>query len=95
MAKFKAKLRGESDGHTVVRMFDQLPSAIAWLQGAGLAEYDDQTAHGEIQAEDGKVVWAKSHLQTAAQRERNERLDGQRLLASVGWPDIGKKIIKR
>jgi hypothetical protein len=91
MLKFRAKLIGESDGHTVVREFDELHSAIGWLQREGLAEYEDQTARGEVQAEDGKVAWARSHLQTPERRDRNELLEANRMLAQAGWRDFDER----
>jgi hypothetical protein len=57
---------------------------IKWLQGAGLAEFKDQAARGEIYSSDGKIVWTKSHLQRAERIQREQRLDGHRLLAKLG-----------
>lgn len=85
MEKYIATLIGEVDGYATVREFKAFASAVAWLQGAGLAEYGDQTARGEVQAGDGQIVWAKSRLETAESRERNKVLEGQRLLAVLGW----------
>jgi hypothetical protein len=69
-----ARLIGESDGYEVRHEFADEGRAIQWLQGAGLAEFDDQTARGEV-SKDGAVVWAKSNLQTPEIRARNEKRD--------------------
>jgi hypothetical protein len=81
-----AKLTGESDSHEVSREFADVAHAIQWLQGAGLADFDDQTAHGEV-SKDGEIVWAKSRLQTSESRARNEKRDATRLLASLNLTD--------
>ena len=86
MDKFVAKLTGESDGHVVSHEFGDLPSAVAWLRGAGLAEFEDQTARGEVLSQNGGIVWTKSHLQTPECAERDSKLDGHRLLARLGLP---------
>ena len=75
MGKFVAKLTGGSDGHTVSRSFESKTSAMAWLQGEGLAEFDDQEAHGEIFDADGHLVWMKSFLQSIEQQERERMRD--------------------
>jgi hypothetical protein len=54
MEKFVARLTGESDGYSVSREFADVPSAKAWLQGEGLAEFDDQAARGEVCSSDGE-----------------------------------------
>lgn len=43
-------------------------------EGAGLAEFDDQQATGEVFDPDGRVVWRQSHLQSvqSAERERTQ-----------------------
>lgn len=64
MEKFVAILTGELDGHIVSREFTDQTSAISWLCGAGLADFDDQLATGEIQSREGRVIWHKSKLQT-------------------------------
>jgi hypothetical protein len=84
MANFTAKLIGESDGLTISRTFAEKAHAITWLQGVGLADFEDQTARGEVYSSDGTVVWAKSHLQSAGGMERDQRLADHRLLAKVG-----------
>jgi len=48
MGRFKATLIGETDGHTVSREFTEAEAAIKWLQGAGLSDFDDQMARGEV-----------------------------------------------
>ena len=58
-----AKLIGESDGHEESREFADVDRAKQWAQGAGLADFDDQLARGEIW-KDGDIVWTKSNLQT-------------------------------
>jgi len=83
MGKFIAKLTGESDGHTVVRHFDNAGSAKAWLQGDGLTDFDDQAACGEVHSESGEIVWRKSHLQTADRANRDSRAFSTHLLARV------------
>jgi hypothetical protein len=60
MGKFIAKLIGESDGHTVVRHFDNAASAKAWLQGESLTDFDDQAACGEVHSESGAPSNCKS-----------------------------------
>lgn len=65
-----AKLIGQSDGYTVWREFDDEVRAIKWLKGAGLAEFGDQTALGEVWA-DGKLIWTRANLQTPENRERD------------------------
>jgi hypothetical protein len=69
MRNYVAKLTGQRDGHVVSREFDDHLAAIAWLQGAGLAEFS-QCAIGEVYAEDGRLIWLKSHLQSMEQVER-------------------------
>lgn len=83
MARFTAILVGESDGHTARREFPDRGRAIGWLQGGGLVEFTDQSALGEVTAEDGSVVWRKSNLRASEQAEREKQLDAQRLLASL------------
>ena len=77
MSEYVAKLVGESDGHSVSRKFGDLASAKAWIQRGGLAEFDDQSAHGEVSL-NGDIVWARSHLQTPDQAERDQRVEGHR-----------------
>jgi hypothetical protein len=79
--KYVAKLTGETDGHTVSREFRDEPNAIAWVLGAGLADFDDQTASGEVRSGDGRIVWAKSHLQTPEHADRDEKLKWRRFFA--------------
>ena len=81
MEKYVANLIGESDGHVVSREFGDVPSAIAWLKGAGLAEFEDQTTRGEVRSSDGDIKWQKSHLQTAELAERYKTLDWKRFFA--------------
>ena len=45
---FIAKLTGEADSHVVSREFEQERAAISWLVGVGLADFEDQTARGEV-----------------------------------------------
>ena len=85
-----AKLIGESDGHVVSREFDDEGRAIQWLQGLGLADFDDQTARGEVWR-DGEVIWTRSHLETSEHREKNKKRDAQRLLARLGITDKGRR----
>jgi hypothetical protein len=87
MGRFRAILFGETDNHTVSREFSELAPAIAWLRGDGLEEYDDQTARGEVHEEERGVVWAQSHLQSAATSERDEKANAHRLLAGLGFND--------
>jgi hypothetical protein len=91
MAKYIAKLTGESDDHTVTREFGDGASAKAWLEGAGLAEFDDQTAHGEVRSADGNIIWQKSHLQTKDRASRNERADWNRFFARHNITPKSKK----
>jgi hypothetical protein len=44
MEKYLAKLTGATDGYSISREFLSKASAIAWVQGDGLAEFDDQLA---------------------------------------------------
>lgn len=80
MGKFIAKLVGESDGHTVIREFGDKAAAIAWLQGAGLAEFEDQSASGEVQSVDG-LIWKKSNLQTKERARRDDTVRWRRFFA--------------
>jgi hypothetical protein len=84
MAKFTAKLTGESDGLIVERKFADKATVIAWLERGGLADFADQSARGEVFGEDGALVWRRSHLQTPEQAEQESRRDGHRLLAKLG-----------
>ena len=61
---FIAKLTGEADSHVVSREFEQERAAISWLVGVGLADFEDQTARGEVW-NGNTLVWAKSNLQRA------------------------------
>ena len=90
MGKYTAKLTGESDGHTVVCQFDNAANAKAWLQGEGLADFDDQTACGEVRSDSGDIIWRKSRLQTADRAGRDQTAFWNRLFARVGI-DLGKK----
>jgi hypothetical protein len=65
-----AKLIGEADDHVVARKFTYQAHAIAWIRGAGLADFGDQTARGEVWTDDGKLVWT-ADLQTPENRERD------------------------
>lgn len=85
-----AKLIGDSDAHTVVRRFDDAARAKAWLQGEGLADFDDQTASGELHSDGGDIIWRKSHLQAPDRAERDNRVFWNRLFARVGL-GVGKK----
>jgi hypothetical protein len=82
MEKFVAKLTGESDGHTVSREFRDKASAVAWLRGAGLGDFEDQSASGEVRSGDGEVVWYKSGLQTTESADRDRRVWWNRFVAS-------------
>ena len=84
MERFTAKLTGEIDGHTISREFTDASSAQAWLQGAGLSEFEDQPARGEVSSSDGCIVWAKSHLQTKEMADWDKRLPVRRVLARLG-----------
>jgi hypothetical protein len=84
MSTFTAKLIGETDAHTVSRLFDTLASAQAWVTREGLVDFADQTARGEIFSAQGLLVWTRSLLQTTEQAEREQRLDAHRLLAGFG-----------
>jgi hypothetical protein len=81
MNKYVAKLTGESDGHIVVLEFGDFASAIAWMQGAGLADFEDQTACGEVRSTNGDVIWRKSNLQSVDRAARNEKVDWKRFFA--------------
>jgi hypothetical protein len=85
-----AKLIGESDGHVVSREFGDVGRAIQWSQGAGLADFGDQTARGEVWR-DGEVIWTRSRLQTSEHREKNEKRDAHRFLARLGITDKGRR----
>jgi hypothetical protein len=56
MKKYVARLIGETDGYTVSHEFGDLRSAVAWLQGDGLAEFDDQAACGDVCSADGTTI---------------------------------------
>jgi hypothetical protein len=81
-----AKLIGESDGHEVTRTFADVDRAKLWAQGAGLIDFDDQMARGEVWR-DGDIVWTKSHLQTPENREKNEKRDAHFFLSQLGLTD--------
>ncbi len=81
MGNYVATLTGESDGHTVVREFGDIPSAVAWLQGVGLAEFDDQSACGEVRSSDGGVMWRRQNLQTPERADRDKTRDWSRFFA--------------
>jgi hypothetical protein len=81
-----AKLIGESDGHEESREFADVDRAKQWAQGAGLADFDDQLARGEVW-KDGDIVWTKSHLQTPENRQRDEKRDAHFQLAQLGITD--------
>jgi hypothetical protein len=67
-----AKLIGESDGYEVSRDFQDEGYAIKRLRGAGLADFGDQTARGEVLLDD-KLVWTRANLQTQDSRERDQK----------------------
>ena len=75
------KLIGEADGHIVSREFHDEGDAIRWLNGAGLVEFEDQTALGEVWI-GGKLVWTRAHLQTPDSKERERIRYATRWLAS-------------
>ena len=79
--KFVAELIGESDGYTVFRAFEEKPDAIAWLQNAGLAEFADQQATGQVRDADGRIVWLKAHLQSAESADRERSREWGRVYA--------------
>lgn len=87
---FIAKLTGEADGHVVSREFEQEGAAISWLVGAGLADFEDQTARGEVW-NGNTVVWARLNLQTREQRDRNARREAARFLAKLNLSDKGRR----
>lgn len=87
---YVAKLIGEEDGYAVERQFQDRDAAVQWAQGAGLSEYQDQSARGEVWRE-GDLVWSKSRLQTEEHRERNARRDATRFLAKLNLSDKGKR----
>ena len=87
---FVARLTGEADGHVISREFEQKAAAISWLQGAGLADFEDQTARGEVWI-DKSLVWSRSNLQTKEHRDRNARREATRFLASLNFSDKGKR----
>jgi hypothetical protein len=60
---FIAKLVG-SDGQIVSRGFGDIPDAVTWVEGDGLAHLGGEAARGEIHSEGRRVVWAKSNLRT-------------------------------
>jgi hypothetical protein len=95
MGKYVAKLTGESDEHTETRYFDDLASAKAWLQGDGLAEFEDQEALGEIIDPKGELIWREQHLQCVEQRERERALQNAKWRARFGTPFKLPKPMKR
>jgi hypothetical protein len=86
MGKFVAILTGESDRHIVSREFTDQTDAISWLCGAGLADFDDQLATGEIQSGDGQVIWRKSKLQTEEAPKESVKLGGSTSLPATISP---------
>jgi hypothetical protein len=89
--RYIAKLTGEIDGHTVVREFWDVVSAKVWLHGDGLAEFDDQTAFGEVRSADCELIWRKSGLQTPDRAKRNEAKDWNRFFARHNITPKSKK----
>jgi hypothetical protein len=77
MGKFVATLIGKLDGHASSRHFENLNSAIAWVRGAGLTAFDDQSARAEV-SEDGRLVWTQTHLQSREYTETEMALDNAR-----------------
>jgi hypothetical protein len=69
MGNYRAILIGELDGHSIDREFSVAADAIAWVQGVGLSEFDDQPARGEVYSSNGELIWGKSNLQTKEQAE--------------------------
>ncbi|UFW50493.1 MULTISPECIES: hypothetical protein [Bradyrhizobium] len=67
---YTAKLIGESDNHIETRQFAEEGAAIRWITGAGLADFSDQTARGEVWR-DGQVRWTRGNLQTKENEERD------------------------
>jgi hypothetical protein len=90
MGKFTAKLIGESDGYIVTREFADAARAKVWLQGEGLADFDDQTACGEIRSESGDMIWRKSHLQAPDRADRDEKAFWIRIFARANF-DLRRK----
>ena len=80
-----ARLVGESDDYVVERRFDSEGQAITWITGAGLSEFDDQTARGEI-LDGAKIIWTKSSLQNSDSRQREARRNAVRFLAKLNIP---------
>jgi hypothetical protein len=80
-AMFVARLTGEADGYVISCEFEREAAAISWLQGAGLADFEDQTARGEVW-NDKSLVSTRSNLQTREHRDRNARREATRFLAS-------------
>jgi hypothetical protein len=89
-AMFVARLTGEADGYVISREFEQEGAAVSWLQREGLAQFEDQTARGEVW-NGNTVVWARSNLQTREQRDRNARREAVRLLARLNLSDKGRR----
>jgi hypothetical protein len=87
---FIGKLIGEADGYVVSREFEHEASAIQWAEGAGLKDFEDQTATGEVW-NGANIVWARSNLQTQEQRERNRRREATRFLAKLNFSDKGRR----
>lgn len=79
---FIARLKGEADGHVETKHFEAKGDAIRWLKGAGLAEYGDQPATGEI-LDGGNVVWSQSTLQSPDMREREIRRASHKFLSAL------------
>jgi hypothetical protein len=77
--RFVAKLTGETDDHLVSRVFLSKASAIAWVLGDGLADFDDQEATGEVLDANGRVVWLRLHLQNVESADRERTRDAARL----------------
>ena len=82
---FVGKLIGEADGHFISREFEHEGAAIQWAQGAGLLDFEDQTARGEVW-NGSSLLWTRSNLQTQEHRERNRRREATRFLAKLNIP---------
>lgn len=90
MGKYVAELIGETDGHPERRFFDNVEDAIAWLQGAGLAAFPDQSANGSV-LEGGRVVWARTHLRTKEQAEYDDRRIVRHVLSKLSFDKYRKR----
>ena len=77
-----SKADWRADDYTVPREFEDEGRAIQWLIGAGLAEFNDVTARGEVWS-GGNLIWNRANLQTRENRESDRVRHATRWLAGL------------